>query len=403
MSAEDDAKPPETCALPGCERPVEPTEDGSVRRYCSRTHRVQARRLRRLAGEMGRPAAKVLGELQADAVTDTGDEQDAPGLADPPVQGAAGDAPAAETDDAALMSETSVESPDDAPAVPPTPGDDSRTRADAPAVGRPENADADPPAEVSGEQGAPVATAGDRRKRVAWTAGAVAVAAAAAAVLLSLDHHHAAPPNAAPGPRVTATVTAGPSQVTVSPVGKTSPDHGGSGRDRPKSHGGDTAGPDAPGSGGTASRKDAPVRALSAVRYGFENGRQGWSVFYGDDSLSAGVASDPAYQGTHALRLAVKGSDYGATGVDHPPGVHGGTVVTYRVWTDGRSPGSATPFVQDAGYHNHFVSGAAVSLSAHRGWREITWTVPGVSVLAIGLQVGQSKKGAVLALDGITW
>jgi hypothetical protein len=77
------------------------------------------------------------------------------------------------------------------------------------------------------------------------------------------------------------------------------------------------------------------------------------------------------------------------------PGVHGGTVVTFEVWSDGVHPGSVAPFVQSTDFAFHAISGATVSLPLH-GWKRITWTVPQVSVLGIGLEIHTVGDGLVL-------
>jgi hypothetical protein len=140
--------------------------------------------------------------------------------------------------------------------------------------------------------------------------------------------------------------------------------------------------------------------ATSSVQYGFESGQQGWGKFWGYDDLRLSDVSGNAAEGTHALRITVTGSDYVATGVTHPPNLGAGAVVRYAVATD-RSV-TVSPFVYDSADHPHF--GSQMTVSAGAGWTTVTFTVPSVSIHALGLQVRNAGGGtANVTLDAVRW
>ncbi len=138
----------------------------------------------------------------------------------------------------------------------------------------------------------------------------------------------------------------------------------------------------------------------SSMQYGFESGQQGWGKFWGYDDLQLSVVSGTAAEGTHALRMTVNGTDYVASGVTNPPGLHGGAVVHYGV--SANQSVTVSPWVYDSADHPHF--GGQLTVPAGSGWTTVTFTAPSVAIHAIGLQVHNTHGGtATVNLDAIHW
>ena len=146
-----------------------------------------------------------------------------------------------------------------------------------------------------------------------------------------------------------------------------------------------------------------PVRAASASsdQVSFEDGStDNWVRFWGH--ITATVTSQVAYTGSHSLLLTTQGSTYSAVGVDDGTLPQPGQQVVFHVWSSGQA-GDVQAFVQDDGFNAH-LAGAVYPLPSKSGWFTVSWTVPSVSVHAIGLQVVNPGGGQLtLAIDALSW
>jgi len=140
---------------------------------------------------------------------------------------------------------------------------------------------------------------------------------------------------------------------------------------------------------------------MAANVVGFEDGTTDhWVEFWGN--ISESVTTKVAFSGSHALLLTTQGSTYSAVGVVDLTMPQPGDTVVFRVWSSG-GPGDVRPFVQDKDFAEHMV-GPVRALPSGTGWFTVTWTVPDVSVHAIGLQLTNPGSGQLeVAIDALTW
>lgn len=161
------------------------------------------------------------------------------------------------------------------------------------------------------------------------------------------------------------------------------------------------------GGGGGGGQVPAPGAGAPAqkplARMNFENGNDDWVAYYGGSQLSLYRTTQVAYDGAYSLHVtASPGSEGKAIGADELSGVHAGTVVTMHIWYGGEGQGTIKPFVQDTSYDNHFAGGNLTLRNT--GWNTVAFTVPSVSVKAIGFQLDVSGgSDLVVDLDAVNW
>lgn len=143
----------------------------------------------------------------------------------------------------------------------------------------------------------------------------------------------------------------------------------------------------------------SPLALCPACAYDFEDGTtQGWQVRWGQ-SLSVTPTTSPAYSGTHALALSVRGAGYPGVGSRRlPAGAVTGASVTYHVWA---------PVVVSAGVAPYLLDGAwaarlAPATQLRPGWTTVGFVLPaGTRATELGLQVNSTGWAGQLVLDAV--
>ncbi|MEO3928868.1 hypothetical protein ABGB07_34175 [Micromonosporaceae bacterium B7E4] len=137
------------------------------------------------------------------------------------------------------------------------------------------------------------------------------------------------------------------------------------------------------------------------VRLSFESGTDGFDDYWG--SLSVDRTTATHYDGRYALSLTSSAPGYAAAGTTRDvSSLRAGKRVTFHVWFGGRGAGTVQPWVMDTADRVHETAGER-GLSGS-GWMTITWTVPSVTVQAVGLELHSTAGGATeVRLDALSW
>jgi hypothetical protein len=164
------------------------------------------------------------------------------------------------------------------------------------------------------------------------------------------------------------------------------------------------------GGPGSRTRGTGPVTEtggqVQTVKFGFDDGTaQTWGPFWNGNNITSTVTRQTVYGGGYALRMQAN-THYDrppAIGTTHIDGLSVGAKVTFHLWYGGQGSGAVLPFVQDgAGVVRWAPQTFALPVST--GWHTFTWTVPGTTPHAIGIQFNTvDTADVVIALDSVNW
>lgn len=158
-----------------------------------------------------------------------------------------------------------------------------------------------------------------------------------------------------------------------------------------------------------------PVSAASAgpVKFGFEDGIERWSPFWGGEVLNYDTTEATAYQGKRSLQLTTtefSNTRDKAIGTTHGlTGLHPGMKVTYYLRVPVPERASVRFFAYDSKSNPTWAKetpkGGEAALPTDSAWKRYVWTVPKVDVVhGIGLEIYQfTKEPVIVWLDAISW
>jgi transcriptional regulator with XRE-family HTH domain len=159
-----------------------------------------------------------------------------------------------------------------------------------------------------------------------------------------------------------------------------------------------------------ASSEPASARP---VRFGFEDGTERWSPFWGGKLIRYDVTAAGAYEGKQSLQITTTGFSNvtdKAMGTTHGlQTLHPGMKVTCYLRVPLPERASVRFFAYDSKSQHHWApetpEGGEAQLPADAAWKRYDWTVPDVdTVRAIGIEIYQFTDDPVIVwLDAVSW